>query len=154
MTVIKERMDAGIPGDVSRKLTARIEGNILVADLPYGSPVQLDAGGKIVALYDEAAPVYGFIVRPYPAQSTRNDFGAGSAPKERVVDVLRSGYMTVKLVGSGSAIVKGAPVQAVFEAGAGVAVGDIVATGGVEVSGCIFMGPPDANNNTEIAFNI
>lgn len=153
MSVITDRMPSGVPGDVSRKQSAKIESNLLAADLPYGSPVQLSAG-KVAALFDNTAPVYGFLVRPYPTQSTQDGFGTTSAPKERVADVLRSGYMTVKLVGSGSTIVKGSPVHVIFTAADGVVVGDIVASGGVAVDGATFMGPPDANNNTEIAFNI
>ncbi len=159
MSVIFERMPSGIPGDVSRKAGAAIEPALTANQaIPYGSPVQLDAAGKVIAPTDAGKPIYGFLVRPYPVQASGeagNNPGAGASAPRSVVDVLRSGHMTVRLSAAESATpVKGAPVKVVFAASGGFAVGDIAASQGTAVTGCAFMGGVDASGNAEIAFNI
>ena len=157
MSAYLTRMPAGIPGDVSRKEGATIESSLVGSKaIPYGAFVKL-VSGKLepLAASDTAAVIYGLAVRPYPKQSDAVGFGAASAPAGSLCDVLRSGYMTVKLA-SGTAA-RGGQVYARVTADTGKNVGDIEAddTGKtVAVSGCTFMGPADADGNTEIAYNI
>lgn len=158
MPVFHERMPAGIPGDVSRKAGAVLEPVFLAEDIPYGAPVQLNAVGRLTLATDSARPVYGFLTRPFPAQSgfaADDALGAGTAKSGAVGDVLRSGYLTVKLSGAeGASPVKGAAVKVVFAATGGFAAGDIATSAGTAVPACTFMGDADAGKNTEIAFNV
>ncbi len=158
MSVIHERMPVGIPGDVSRKSGAVIEPAVTGAALPFGAPVQLDAEGRLIRATDADAPVYGFLVRPFPAQSFAegdNALGAGGAKAGNVADVLRCGYMTVRLSSAeGAATAKGAPVKVVFAAEGGFNAGEIAASRGTIMPGCFFMGTADGSGNVEISFNI
>lgn len=158
MPAYLNRMPAGIPGDVSRKEGAVIESNLAgPKPIPYGAFVKL-VSGKLepLAASDTAAVIYGLAVRPYPKQSDAVGFGAASAPAGSLCDVLRSGYMTVALK-SGTAV-RGGQVHVRVTADADKSVGDIEAaadtTKTVAVTGCTFMGPADADGNTEIAYNI
>jgi len=148
MGAILNRMPAGFPGDVSRKTEATIEAGFMADAVPYGAPVTLDDDGKFAALAD-GDDVYGFMVRPYPTQMTAAEAGS-------VKDVMRRGYMTIKLA-QGTAV-KGGQVYARHTAETGKDVGDIeaaaVAGKNVAVPGCIFMGDADASGNVEISFNL
>lgn len=148
MGAILNRMPAGFPGDVSRKTEATIEAGFMAATVPYGAPVALDGDGKFAPLSD-GDDVYGFMVRPYPTQMTAAEGGS-------IQDVMRSGYMTIKLA-QGTAT-KSGQVYARHTAETGKAVGDIEATAvageNMAVPGCIFMGDADASGNVEISFNL
>jgi hypothetical protein len=154
-----ERMPAGIPGDVSRKSGAHLEPNIVGATpVPYGAPVKLVSGKVLpVGAGDAATVVYGFLVRPYPTQGDSAALGGGTAPAGAQCDVLRSGYMTISMKGTGTPA-KRDQVYVRVAAGGGLIVGDIVATADgantIAVPGCVFMGAADAAGNTEIAYNI
>lgn len=153
MPVFEYRMPAGIPGDITRQAQAKTEPGLAAEAIVYGSAVQLDAAGLLVGPTDDAAPVHGFLARPYPSQASAD--GSGGVEAGRVGDVLRSGYMSVKMsAAETSAPVKGTPVKVVFTAAGSFVVGDIAMSEGVAVDGCVFMGPADAAGNVEIAFNI
>ena len=158
MPVFLKRMPAGIPGDVSRKEDAVIESNLVGAgEVPYGAFVKLSSGKLApIAASDTAAVIYGLAVRPYPKQSENNKFGPTAAPAGGMCDVLRSGYMTV-LLKQGTAV-RGGQVYVRVTEDTEKKVGDIEAaadtTKTVAVSGCMFMGPADADGNVEIAYNI
>lgn len=143
------RMPAGFPGDVSRKAESTLEAGLMAAEVAFGSPVKLDAAGKLAPLAAADDVVYGFIARPYPTQSQ-------AAASGDIQDVLRRGYMTVKLARGASA--KGGHVYARHTAEAGKAVGDIEAAAvegkTLAVAGCLFMGEADAGGNVEISFNL
>lgn len=128
MPAYLERMPAGIPGDVTRKADSHLEPGVIGASaVNHGAPVKVSSG-KLVAIGsgDAAAVLHGFLVRPYPTQSSVNDLGGGSAPADSVRDVLRRGYMSV-LLASGSAA-KDGQVYMRVTAAQGKAVGDIEAT--------------------------
>lgn len=159
MPAYLERMPAGTPGDVSRKAQSVLEPVRLAEDIPFGSPIQLNASGEAVALHDESKSVYGLLARPYPTQSAsdaEHALGAGGTGKAGTVgDALRSGYMTVRLSSAeGAKPVKGTPVNVVFAAAGGYAKGEYAVSQGREVDGCAYMGEPDASGNVELAFNI
>jgi len=158
MPVIHERMPSGMPGDVSRRAGAVIEPVMAAQAVAFGAPVQLDASGRIVLAADPAKPIYGFVVRVYPTQSASQDEDApdasGAVRPNAAADVLRSGYMTVRL-GVAEPVQKGAPVRAMFGNVRGIPVSlGIAATHGNIIPNCFFMGEADAAGNVEIAFNI
>jgi hypothetical protein len=100
MPAYKFDLPSGIPGMVTRT-GATIEPQLLDSSnqpSAYGTPVVIDATShKLRALADGDTAALGFVVRPFPHQSTSNDFGAAGVPASGYVDVMRRGYMTVKL---------------------------------------------------------
>lgn len=154
-----DRMPAGTPGDVSRKAQAVLEPVRLAEDIAFGAPIQLNAEGHGVNIYDDTKPVYGILARPYPTQSASDADnalgGTGQGKAKTVQDALRSGYMTVRLsAAEGTKPVKGTPVKVVFTATGSYGKGDYAVSQGKEIPGCAYMGTADASGNTEIALNI
>jgi hypothetical protein len=151
-------MPAGIPGEISRRDNVVCEPNLIgAASIPFGAAVKVTAGRiAAIASGNAASVIYGFLVRPYPTGGGGVEFGGGEAPANTMQDVMRSGYMTVKLA-LGTAV-KGAAVYLRVTADSGKAVGDIETAADssktVVIPGCIFMGPGDAGGNVEISFNI
>lgn len=163
MVAFLTRAPAGFPGSVSRSDSLTMQQEIPDASLPptaYGSFVKM-VSGKILPLAsgDAATVIYGLLARPYPQQSTTNGLGVATPPTSGILDVMKRGYMSVKLVLGTAA--KGGQVYVVTTAGGTVVVGDIVtaaspAGGGTAVAaaGCFFMGPADAGGVSEVAYNI
>lgn len=143
-----KRMPAGFPGDVSRKTEATVEAGLMGATVAFGAPVKMN-GVNLVALSDASDVVYGFVVRPYPTMGS-------AALSGSIQDVLRRGYMTVKLTQGAS--FKGRQVYVRYTAEAGKAVGDIEAAAvegkTLAVPGCLFMGEADGSGNVEISYNL
>lgn len=167
MTAYLTRMPAGIPGWVNRGFINTIEPASLTPNgvtghpTAYGIPLVIDNTGgnvgnmRMVASGDAIGSVYGLLVRPYPGHDSTDAIGVGTPPLEGYCDVLRRGYMTVKLSGS-SAAVKGAPVYVWKAAASGThIVGGFESTdpttSGFALPGAVFMGPADANGNVEIS---
>lgn len=154
MPVYNGSMPSGIPGNISRPGIGIIESVILGEDILYGDAVALVNGKAVKAT--SAAVTVGVLVRPYPSQSAVDDFGRAKALKGSIQGMMRQGYMTI-LIAAGDAaasIVNGAPVKLVNAAAAGFVIGDFAATQGAAIARTTFTGPPDANRNVEIAFNI
>jgi hypothetical protein len=165
------RYRAGIPGDVNRAQQHTVETQVITpsgsagAPLSYGIPVVLDPTShqiRSVAAADlvggpspGTGPCYGILVRPFPAQSSQDAIGVSTPPGSGPCDVLRRGYISVKLTGA-TAAVKGAPVYVFAAASAGANVLGGINAGSTTAYpiGAVFMGPADANGITEIAFNI
>jgi hypothetical protein len=167
------RMNAGIPGEVSRfqtygcTISPERQHNTTPLTL-YGQVAIMaaaNAGVRPATAGDGAADMeWGFLVRPYPGPdigvsfpSGTVDFGAGS-PGGKIVDILRRGFMTIKLGGSVAAAKgqtawvwtaanSGAHVQGLLEAAD-------VTTSGFKMNRVVFQGPADASGNTEISYNI
>lgn len=166
------RMPAGIPGDINRAWGGTVvEPNIIDPNNPplaYGVAVALDAtyGIRPIGAGDTADLIYGLLVRPYPtnAQTASGFFGQlplGTAqvpPASGMCDVLKQGYMTVKLYGATAAAPGGTVYVRIANAGAGQVVGgfEAAADGGntIVVAKSYFRGAADASGNTEIAFNL
>jgi len=166
------RMPAGVPGDVGRLEQATIEPNQYDTDYPclaYGILVKLVASKiRPIASGDDISAVgYGFLVRPYPIQepigsaASSQALSAGAPNTALAADVLRRGYMTVKVTAGGAtaiaSIAKGDAVYVRSTADTGKVVGDIEAgsiSGNDTVTGAIFMGAADTDGNVEIAYNI
>jgi hypothetical protein len=160
MVAYTYRMPAGVPGAVNRAQHATVEAQVFDGNNPvtaYGRFVKI-VSEKVrpIASGDAASVVYGLLVRPFPANSSQEGIGVATPPTTGVAEVLRRGYMTVKL-NQGTAAKNGQVYVRVTAAG-GKLVGDIetAADSGncVAVSGCVFTGPADAGGAVEVAFNI
>lgn len=146
------RCPAGIPGDVTRREAAIISAEIIDPDTPvtvFGSPVTM-VSGKIQPINADSEVVYGFLVRPYPAQGTSNEALATATPNTSLPgDVMRRGYMTVKCT-TGTPT-KNAAVYVNWDDGT------LQTTqGGNEdlIPDCYFTGAGDTNGYVEISFGI
>lgn len=157
------RMPAGIPGDVSRKELAKIQPEVMDTDYPvllYGVPVKLTSGKvRPFTTGDDATPVLGLSVRPYPFQAeTSQALGAGTPNTTQPLDILRSGFMTVK--NNAGTPAKGGTVyvRVISSGSAAQPLGGIeaAADGGdcVAITGAAFEGTADADGNVEISFNL
>lgn len=167
------RMGAGSPGDVNRTHPASIEPCEIDADDPptaYGLPVVVDAAANAVRMYGagitEDVP-WGVTVRPFPTQQASASnygsapFGSITPPEVGVVDVLRQGYIMVKIpvadianAKKGSAVF----VRTANSPGADDPVGGFRASadGGntvaLDVDRVNFNGPADASGVVELSF--
>lgn len=157
------RMPAGIPGDVTRASQSTIEPVFLDPALPfagYGLFGKI-AAGKFVPFGagDANGADYGLLVRAYPTTggSGADPLGTSTPPTKGVADVLRRGYMTVKL-NAGTASKDSQVYVRVAAAAAGKPIGGIEAvadsTNTVAITIASFIGPADASGNVEIQYNI
>jgi hypothetical protein len=158
------RMPSGIPGALSRQGSALVtEPNILLSTNPpvsFGVPTVVDpTTGHIrgVLVGDVAASVYGFLVRAYPTESGTNAFGTTTPNTALVSDVMRLGYMTVKVT-NGTPVKNGAVYTRTVLNGAipAAVIGDVEAvadgTNTFVIPGAQFTGGMDANGNCEISY--
>lgn len=157
------RMPSGIPGAVTRQGVATIESVIHDqnnAFSAFGLFGKL-SGGKFVPLGagDAATAIYGLLVRPYPTQGANASDPLGTAvpPTIGVANVLRRGYIAVKL-NAGTAALGGQVYVRIANAAAGKPINGIEAaadgTNTIAVAGATFMSAADASGNVEIAYNI
>jgi hypothetical protein len=165
MSVFTFRMPAGIPGAINRAATATVEAQLLDTTLfptVYGVPVAIDAtshAARKIGAGDTAASVYGFYVRPYPAGGSATDgLGTSTTPVAGIANVLKRGYMTIKLNGA-TAAAKNGTVYVRTVTGTGTVIGGIEAAADSTntfalPSSTYFMGPADTNGNVELAFNL
>jgi hypothetical protein len=158
------RMPAGIAGDVTRREHADIEPQVMDTDYPvlrYGEPVKM-VDGKIrpITTDDGINDIYGFGCRAYPVQTSSNEaLGTGTPPTNLHFDVMRRGYMTVK-------VQDGTPVKNASVYVRTVAADDPTAQpiGGLEcasddgdcfeITNAKFMGEADSDGNVEISYNL
>lgn len=161
MTSFLYRMPSGIPGDISRRE------NMTVESVPFDPNAAFSAyglfgkiaSGKLqpVGAGDAATAVYGLLVRPYPTQSAQEPLGTATPPTSGIANVLRRGYMTVKLT-SGTAALNGQVYVRVATPSGPKVIGGIEAaadgTNTIAITNCTFMGSADASGNVEIAYNI
>lgn len=166
------RMGAGFPGDVNRTHPATIEPTLIDATTPptlYGQAVLVDATTQGVRPFvpaDVGTPVtaYGVTVRPYPAQASAGGaygsatLGVATPPVSGPIDVLRAGYIMVKIP-VGVVVVKGGSVWVWNVASAAPHVqggfeGAASAGNAVLLNGVTFNGSADATGNVEIAYNV
>lgn len=174
MPALMYRMNAGIPGEVSRFQTygCTISPERQHATTPmtqYGQVAIMaaaNAGVRPATVGDTTADMeWGFLVRPYPGADVGVSFpagtvgfGAGTPMPQGVVDILRRGFMTVTL-GGPTAAFKGA-VGNLWTAATGgghtqgLLEAATVSTNGFVLNRVRFQGPADASGNTEISYNI
>ena len=157
------RMPAGIPGDVTRREAARVEAQQMDPNYPvtqYGLPVKMVSGLiRPMAASDSSQP-YGFLVRPFPLQTTSNEaLGTATPPTSGICNVLVGGYMTV-CVAEGTPAKNGSVYYRSQQSSPAVLIGRLETdtsgspTTNVAITGCHFMGTGDTNGNVEIAFNV
>ena len=166
------RMPSGIPGAYNRAEHLTVEAGLpLVGSLPpgYGLPLAIDPPTgryRAVVAADTAVSIVGILMRPYPSGSlgTSSD-GLGTiitfGTFAGVINVMRRGYMTV-IVGGAAAAAKGGTVYVRVTVSAtptGRPVGGFEAAAeGITTialpASTYWMGPQDAQGNSEIAFNI
>lgn len=159
------RMPAGIAGDVNRGQHSTITPEMITAfgvtgaPTAYGLACKIDATtGKVRMVADPDTTADGFLVRPFPTNSSQDALGTSTPIADGVCDLMRRGFMTVKL-GGAAAAVKGGAVYVWSSASATTHVqGQVEAadptTDGFILAGAYFVGPADANGITEIGFNI
>lgn len=178
-TAILYHMPSGFVGDITRMEFSKVEGQMLdtassstYVPAAYGLPVKLTSGlVRALTTGDAGTAVYGWLVRPYPTSgaglstsgqsSTGQGLNSGLPPTSGPVDVMKSGYMSVKLA-NGTAV-RGAAVWTVLATGsvAGVSgytsqtAGDLIdaatattlnntaAGTAVACQNTVFMGPVD-----------
>ena len=163
MVAFLKRMPHGIPGDVTRQSQAVIQAGVLNAALPFAGYGLFgkNASGKFVPVTtgDDAADVYGILVRPYPTTGANasDPLGESVPPTTGVCDVMRSGYIAVKN-NAGVPALGGQVYVRVDTAAPGQPIGGIEAAADgantIAVTGATFMGAADADGNVEIGFNI
>ena len=158
------RMPAGIAGDVTRREHADIEPQVMDTDYPvlrYGEPVKMVSGEiRPITTGDDINDIYGFGCRAYPIQNSSNEaLGTGTPPTNLHFDVLRRGYMTVK-------VQDGTPAKNASVFVRTNAASDPVAQpiGGLEcdsdggdcfeITNAKFMGEADSDGNVEISYNL
>lgn len=155
------RMPSGIPGDLTRQSQATVEPVPLDPASPfaeYGVFGKI-VNGKFVPLVadDTADLVYGMLVRPYPTQSSQDPLSVSTPSIQGIADVLRRGYISVKLR-AGVAALRGQVYVRVAAPAAGKPIGGIEAaadrTHTIAITGATFMASADADGNVEIAYNI
>ena len=162
MTAFIYRMPAGIAGDVTRHEASKIEPQLMDASYPvteFGVPVKM-VSGKVRPMPSGAtyADVYGFSVRPYPSQMAASEAIGAATPdvNKGIIDILVSGYMTVKV--KNGTPTKNAAVY--FRASAGSPaelIGQLEAgslSNNTILTGATFVGTGDADGNVEIKFNV
>lgn len=163
MVAYVTRVPAGFAGSVSRSDSLTIEQELIDSNTPptaYGQAVKI-VSGKLQPLGsgDAGTVCSGWLVRPYPAQSSSNGLGVATPPASGIADRLRRGFITVPLKLGTAA--KDGQVFVVTTAGGTVAVGDVVTSAspagggtGVAITNAFFTGPADANGIVEIAYKI
>ena len=168
--VFKYRMGSGFPGTTSRDSRNDIEPQRMSAVLPfdsYGLPGKIvdEADGRRFAPIesgDSASDVYGFLVRPYPTQSSDLQPQIGkSAPAtgpyvNYMGDILRRGFMSVRNNAGSPALNKPVFIR-IANGSADRPIGGVEAEAvtdeTIEIK-AIFMDEGDADGNVEIAFNM
>ena len=157
------RMPCGVAGDISRKELSKVEPRFMDSTTPvlvYGVPVKL-VTEKVAPFTtgDSSVVPYGFAVRPYPFQAAVSEaLVAGTPNPVQPIDVMRSGYMTVKN-NAGTPALGGSVYVRVVDSGLSTQpLGGIEAAADgsdcVAIAGAIFMGAADADGNVEISYNI
>lgn len=173
-TAYQFRMGAGFVGDVNRTHPSAIEPCLIDPANPpllFGSAVMVDRtatnGVRAPVVGDNAAAgsIFGVAVRPFPFQQASGGpaaaYGGEVPPATGVIDVMKSGYIMVKLNGATAAVKGGSVFVWADVTGGGHINGgfEAAATGGstigLDASGnrIYFNGPADANGIVELVFN-
>lgn len=163
MTAYLYRMPSGFAGMITRVDPTDTEAQLIDPATPptsFGIPVKMVAG-KIQPLAngDAATVIYGFLARPFPfqGQNISGTIGVQVPPTSGPGDIMRRGYMSVK-VNAGTPAFGGVVYARVATPAGAKVIGGIeaVADGAntVIVANAQFMSAPDANGNVEIAYNI
>jgi len=178
MVAFAFRMGVGYEGATNRNQHTKVVAEILSPTAPpttYGVMLALDATGVVRAptAGDTAANFWGFYVRPWPTQGggfntpVNDGLGTSTPPGPttttqpgNVANVMKSGFMTVRLNAASPAVVKGQPVGIFIGAPtagnpAGGVTGAAPGATVIAVPNAFFNGPADgAGGITEIFYNL
>lgn len=177
MAAFTYRMPAGIAGELNRIFACVVETQVITPSgagfsnpTAYGVPLLIDATAgnvgnmraMVAADYTANGTYslvpYGILARPFPTGNSQDPLGTSTPPSSGACDVLRSGYINVLLSGSAAATKGGSAYIWLAAASGSHIVGgwESTNTGGstMLVPGAYFMGPADANGQTELGFNI
>ena len=151
------RAPSGFAGDLTRATAPfTAEPNISSEAIDFGSPVVYDTG-KVRAVVTTDTAISGIAIRPFPIQSSSNAFGTGTYAAGDVVDVLKDGYIAVK-VQTTTVPVRGGAVYVRVVAATGLVIGGFEAADDAAntflVAGATFNGGVDANGVSEIFLSI
>ena len=175
MVAFAYRMDVGFAGTTNRNHDSTVVAEIIDTANPpkqYGTGVVIDPAtgtirppvvGDATMASTPPGAAYGLYVRPYVTQGgglttpVNDPLGVSTPPTGGHGNVLRRGFMTVKLYGA-TAAVKGAPVYVWAAAPAGGQIlGGVTAVNtpaSVMALPGIFMGPADAKGIVEVQLNL
>lgn len=160
------RMPAGIPGDVNRAESAIIEPQAITSianggPSTYGIAVLIDATTGLVRLPTTGdTGVYGFLVRPYPAQDPTQTPALGISGPSGVqagCSVLKQGYISVALQNTTAAVKDGTVYVRISGTSGTLFAGGVEAAAGsglIALTNAYFMGPADSGGITEIAVGL
>ena len=172
------RMGAGFPGDVNRTHPASIQ-PVLVNSInntnfySYGIPGLLTSAGAFRPFgtgdTTNLTVPWGILARPFPTQDPGGtpDTAYGQTPALGSVnappavksnqDVLRAGYIMVKVNSGTASVVKGGQAYLYIAASTGAHIlGGWEGTSGsniIAISGCVYNGIPDSNGVVELIIN-
>jgi hypothetical protein len=163
MAAFTYRMPYGIPGDITRASSGAltVEGQAFGATAfpAYGLPAKI-VSGVMVPISANNDVVYGLLARPYPitGANASDPLGASVPPTVGVANIMRRGYMAVKVQLGGASCALGSSVYIRYQNPSGSQiVGGLegASTGNTyQLTGATFMGPVDSNGNAEICLNI
>jgi hypothetical protein len=139
------QMPSGIPGNVNRPEVSTIEQFILDQTTPptvFGNPVKnVTAKIQPIQAGDLSAAIIGFLVRPYPTSGNGTDGLGVAAPNKALPgDVLKRGYISVKVGGVTAPVSGGVVYVRVGNASTGKVVGDVEAANDTVVTAAATVG--------------
>lgn len=171
MVAYATRFGVGFAGAVSRQEASTIEPETFnSANMPTAFGVALrftttNGVTNVEPAVGSGDVVVGFLARPFVdiGAAGYDAFGAEAPRVGSNANLLRRGYIVVKLATgdyTAGTCLKGTPVYLRTTVASSPArpVGGLAdssgSTGTTVIPGAVFMGPPDANGFTEIAYNI
>lgn len=168
--ITNNALPIGVPGDITRDIReSTVEAVKINAATPapfYGIPLvwstPTSLGVRPFAAGDAASALAGYNVRSNPSLGgslTNQGFGPSTPPLSGIGDMLKKGYMAVRVNGVTTGVAKEGPVYVRVGAatqlkpiGGVEAVSDGANT--VQLPLTVFTGPCDAEGNAEIRYNV
>jgi hypothetical protein len=177
MVAIQFRMDVGYPGAINRAHDATITSLPIGTAPPAGygvmtafDTVPISGAARAVVSTDTLVNFAGFYVRPFPTHGegtsgttmVNDPLGTSTPPTTGLANLMKRGFMTVKLNAASPAVKRGDPIGIfIGTATTGNPAGGV--TGAAPLAGSViqlnlpntfFMGPADAKGIVEIAYNL
>ena len=166
MVAFTYALGAGFPGATNRNHDATVTAeaiNSANAPAAYGIGICVDANGIRPPTGTDTS-INGLYVRPYPTQGggpvsgiVNDPLGTSTPPNAGIGNVLKRGFMTVRLAGGGPVVKGGQVFISTVAATAGQVFGTSAAAGASPITlgaQTYFNGPADPGGITEIAFNL
>jgi len=149
------RMIAGVAGALTRTQESTVESGLYDSTKPfanYGLAVVYGAAKiRPPAAGDVFTRIRGFLVRPYPLQTTTNEaLGTATPPTTGIADILTRGYFTAHL-NAGTAVKDAYPFIRIASAGTGKPIGGIEAA--LEVGSATIAADASNTGNPSMAMD-